>query len=425
MVKNASRVYYTSANSNNRGGVTLDNSSPTIKNTLFENDRWGILARNTSVPAIDSCDFVGIDDATAYGIWNETGTVTITAENCWWNDVSGPYNATANPDGKGARVSDNVDFDPWISQPAQPMMGDVSMNGEVMPYDASLVLQSTVGNITLTAKQQDVADVSFNGSITSYDASLILQYTVGTISSFEPAAGAAALKSASVAGDVQVSVPYETLEPESDIFEIPVSFTTTGDVKAMDIEITSNPEHLRFLELNTSDLPSDVMISSGYDETTGTIKISVASSANLDFNANDMVLKFEFSDVGHSDSEVKLVNLQANESPDDDTFTVQVGSNEVATRINAADGENKVKVFFDGSKIVADITVANTTGAVTVAVFDLTGRMTNRIDIKDVVAGQNRVKILPYADGAGVRQGIYIVKITGAGLNVTRKLVVK
>ena len=425
VIKNASRTYTTGTNSNNRGAVTLNNSSPTIKNTLFENDRWGILARNTSVPVIDSCDFVGIDDATAYGIWNETGTVTITAENCWWNDVSGPYNASSNPDGKGARVSDKVDFDPWISQPAQPMMGDVSMNGEVMPYDASLVLQSTVGNITLNAKQQDVADVSYNGSITSYDASLILQYTVGTISSFELAAGAAALKSASLAGDVQVSVPYETLEPESDIFEIPVTFTTTGDVKAMDIKITSNPDHVRFLELNTSDLPSDVMISSGYDETTGTIKISVASSANLDFNANDMVLKFEFSNVGHSDSEVKLVNLLANESSDDDTFTVQVGSNQVATKINDAAGDNDVKLFFDGSKIVADITVANTTGAVTVAVFDLTGRMTNRIDIKDVVAGQNRVKILPYAHGAGVRHGIYIVKITGAGLNVTRKLVVK
>ena len=93
-----------------------------------------------------------VDPTYGYAVWNETGVVTLVAENCWWNDPSGPYHATLNPGGLGERVSDNVDFTPWITQTAKPIMGDISLNGEVMPYDASLVLQYMVGNITLDSK---------------------------------------------------------------------------------------------------------------------------------------------------------------------------------------------------------------------------------------------------------------------------------
>jgi hypothetical protein len=135
---------------------------------------------------ITNCDFVGTDPTYGYGVWNQTATNTVTAENCWWNHNTGPKNATSNPGGLGERVSDYVDFTPWATQLAKPVLGDVSMNGEVKPYDASLVLQHSVAVIILTDKQKGVADVSGNGMISSYDASLILQYSVGLISRFEP-----------------------------------------------------------------------------------------------------------------------------------------------------------------------------------------------------------------------------------------------
>ena len=176
--KNSSYVYYPYydwGRPSCRGAVSFDNASPSLKNCLFENNYWGIISRNTSLPKIINCDFVGTDRTWGYGIWNMTATNTITATGCWWNSNTGPTHAS-NPGGLGERVSDYVIFTPFAQQLAKPILGDVSMNGEVKPYDASLVLQHTVMNIVLSAKQQGVADVSGNGIISSYDASLILQY---------------------------------------------------------------------------------------------------------------------------------------------------------------------------------------------------------------------------------------------------------
>ena len=62
--------------------------------------------------------------------------------------------------------------------------GDVSGNGEVTAYDASLVMQYVAGSITLTDDQKGVADVDDSGVINQQDADLILQYAVGKITSF-------------------------------------------------------------------------------------------------------------------------------------------------------------------------------------------------------------------------------------------------
>jgi hypothetical protein len=62
--------------------------------------------------------------------------------------------------------------------------GDVSGNGEVTAYDASLVLQYVVGLIELSPEQQKAADITNNGAISALDAALILQYTVGLITKF-------------------------------------------------------------------------------------------------------------------------------------------------------------------------------------------------------------------------------------------------
>lgn len=57
--------------------------------------------------------------------------------------------------------------------------GDVNGDGKVSAYDASMILQHTVGLIDLTGVA--AADVNKDGKISAYDASMILQYTVGLI----------------------------------------------------------------------------------------------------------------------------------------------------------------------------------------------------------------------------------------------------
>ena len=58
-------------------------------------------------------------------------------------------------------------------------LGDVNGDGKISAYDASLVLQHTVGLVDYTGSE--AADVNRDGKITAYDASMILQYTVGLI----------------------------------------------------------------------------------------------------------------------------------------------------------------------------------------------------------------------------------------------------
>ncbi|MDP8221510.1 MAG: T9SS type A sorting domain-containing protein, partial [Candidatus Stygibacter frigidus] len=64
-------------------------------------------------------------------------------------------------------------------------IGDVDSNGEIEAYDASIVLQYTVGMPTpVDPFPENLADVDGNGSVEAYDAALILQYVVGIIDEF-------------------------------------------------------------------------------------------------------------------------------------------------------------------------------------------------------------------------------------------------
>jgi len=58
-----------------------------------------------------------ISGNSSWGVYNEDCNITIDAENNWWGHESGPYHSETNPDGKGDRVSDCVDFDPWLPVP--------------------------------------------------------------------------------------------------------------------------------------------------------------------------------------------------------------------------------------------------------------------------------------------------------------------
>jgi hypothetical protein len=64
------------------------------------------------------------------------------------------------------------------------LYGDVSGDGNVTAYDASLVLQFVVGLRNLSSVERKAADVTNDGNVTALDAALILQHTVGLITQF-------------------------------------------------------------------------------------------------------------------------------------------------------------------------------------------------------------------------------------------------
>jgi len=67
---------------------------------------------------------------------------------------------------------------------APPLLGDVTGDGNVSAYDASLAAQYAIGLIMLEEESIQRADATGNGDVSAYDASLIAQYAIGLIDGF-------------------------------------------------------------------------------------------------------------------------------------------------------------------------------------------------------------------------------------------------
>ena len=71
----------------------------------------GILI-HSSIAGTFTCSDNNITGNLGYGFYNDTGT-SVTIENNWWGDASGP-----NPAGTGDPVGGPADYDPWLTTPA-------------------------------------------------------------------------------------------------------------------------------------------------------------------------------------------------------------------------------------------------------------------------------------------------------------------
>ena len=95
--------------------------------------------------------------------------------------TTGKYHVYVTTDGESGQKLTMVASFEYGTNPGY-RLGDVNKDGNITPYDASLVLQHNVKLIDLVERNWGkAADVNTDESITPYDASLILQYLVGLI----------------------------------------------------------------------------------------------------------------------------------------------------------------------------------------------------------------------------------------------------
>jgi len=424
ILKDASDYYYSPGyapyDPYRTGAVTVDNASPTLKNSLFESNYYGIIARNTSLPKISNCDFVGTDPTNGYGVFNQTSTNTVTATGCWWNSNTGPRHSS-NPGGLGERVSDYVVFTPWATQLAKPVLGDVSMNGEVKPYDASLVLQYAASNITLSPKQLTVADVSGNGVISSYDASLILQYSVGLISRFDQLG----LKSTSISDLATISFPDLISEPIKKTFEIPLTVSTAEGIKAMDMKFSINSAHIKFLRVNKEKLPAGLNIEAGFNAEKGEVVLSMASAYDLNLISQILILEFEFVDTAITESQFNLTTAMVN----DDYLTdipvpATISSKSEVTGMNSQSQRSEPSIYTDQTGIHTRFDLLKTNEKLSFQVVDLLGRTVYKKAIQKASSGHQYFD-LNYADFENHPQGIYILNLSTDEFSYSKKLFIK
>jgi hypothetical protein len=398
-----------------RGAVTLDNASPTIQNCRFEKGYNGIICNNTSLPTISDCDFIDTDYNNGYAVWNKNSATTVTASNCYYNSNTGPRHST-NPTGTGSRVSDYVNFTPFKTFMGKAELGDVSLNGTITAFDASLILQHLVSNITLTETQQKVADITLNGAITAYDASQILQYNVGLILTFTPNPSLIRKNAPALAS---VDIMFGTLIPAVDKgeFIVPVQLNSGSGVKSLDLQLAFNAEHLSLTKVSTANLNSNISFANSESTTDGKLNLSLASAYDLGLTNGIVYLTFKLKNTAISESEISVNDEVANEDVLSNTITPITVQTRVISSIN---NQFNVKLFKASvGKNEISIDLQTNENDVKISISDLAGR-----NIYNNTYGTVQNIRIPIAELGNLQNGVYLIQVNAGNKYYTEKLII-
>ncbi len=411
IIKHASNSYSATSNSH-RGAITVDNASPTIQNVRFISNTSAIVSFNVSQPIISNCDFT---DCGSFAVNNRTPINVISAENSWWDNVTGPTHAS-NPGGTGAPITDGVLFSPILSELGIPENGDVSLNGTINPFDASLILQHAVSAITLNTKQQTVADVSGNGAITSYDASMILQYNVGLISVFmkDPNNVLKMQKVASAQDNANIELSEIQFDTGGYI-KIPVYLTTKNGVKSMDMKYSFDNSHLSFIGINSEEVPNG--ITAVHHANDKDLFVSMASAYDLTLDKTPLYLIFEVKNSTALSSELTLNRALANETSLNTEGISIIIPGKTPTGIQSVKNDGKIHTWKADQTLFIKMDLADAEKELTLTVTDISGKTVALRTMDNVNAGVQTVEI-PVTSS-----GIHIVRLIGKNINAAKKVV--
>ena len=190
-----------------------------------------------------------------------------------------------------------------------PLYGDTDLNLSITAGDAGDALDFVVGSIDLIEAQQTHADVSGDGDVSAFDASLILQRTVGGIPCFPVESGCEAgsealATTANSSGNANTAFAWgevsESKQPSGDksTMELPLVLNQAGQsVRAIDVSTKIDRDKVAVDEM-TSQLPDDWRAVHHVSDD-GMLKISMAGTTPI-ANAGKvatLTLKREESDA--------------------------------------------------------------------------------------------------------------------------------
>lgn len=252
----------------------------------------------------------------------------------------------------GSYVLSNLPTGSYILKPSK--VNDVN---EITAYDASLVLQSAAGLISLSQDQQIAADVNRNGSVTSMDASYILEKSVGLIDVPFPGAGVIwdfvpseinypLLNSDKVnqnftgvlIGDVSgnwtypgeqlmmmvlesmtlqttVSLPDAVYLPqESVVVPVNLTFEPEAEITSLDIEIHYDAQAVDANSVIPGEMVAlnEMVIASNID-IPGVIKIGLAGDSPMIYEGDVAFVKFDVISLDCNPQDLILVKASPNE----------------------------------------------------------------------------------------------------------------
>jgi hypothetical protein len=133
-------VSHSTLKSNTIGVYCQSNASPDITGCTITLNDYGVYSTSGSEPIIsgDSAGVNTISGNKEYGVYNDDDTVIVNAQYNYWGNALGPYHSTSNPAGRGDWVSDDVDYNSFISYDITPCEGDFDLDGDVDGSDLAV-----------------------------------------------------------------------------------------------------------------------------------------------------------------------------------------------------------------------------------------------------------------------------------------------
>jgi len=298
------------------------------------------------------------------------------------------------------------------------LYGDVSQNGNISGYDASLVLKYLVGTETLDETQLMVAEVTQDQTVSALDATAIAQYAIEIIDALPVS------DTQNLAGGGTLFI-NETMFQPGELLEVPVMLTNGDNLLSFELDLSYESEAITLESIAWSDFISHFTIEENYE--TGSIKVAgLGTEPDGEEGVFATVSLFIASSFTDESFDVTINKYRINESdPVEDvvvTFTNSaLGIDENTIPTVYALHQNYPNPFNPTTQVKYALPE---TGSVQIMIYDLMGRKVRTLINSEQNAGFKTLQWNATNDrNELVSAGLYLYTIQAGEFRQTKKMV--
>jgi thiol-disulfide isomerase/thioredoxin len=302
------------------------------------------------------------------------------------------------------------------------LLGDVSMNGWVSAYDATLLLRYLVGKEELNDVQLVMADVTGRRGVTAFDAATILQYIVGLVKRFPAEEGSSPTPSRY---GVERSVTVGNVEAtEGGVVEVPVVVDETKGILSGSFAIRFDPDVLRLMKIEGPEGKGYYQLD--YSEHDGKLQVAFAGTREVKLRGGRLlVLKFKVLGGKRwiEEAKIRIEDAMLNE---EFVRRLRGGVIRLIPRRTAL-LQNYPNPFNPETWIPYQL---SEDAEVEISIYDIAGRLVKRMDLGFRKAGYyvSRGRAIRWdgrnEQGERVASGIYIYRMQVGGKVFSKRMVI-